>query len=128
MPYCKKCGAEVSEEMTFCPKCGTTLGPLPPRMRREKEEKEEKHEKREKSEKAEKGEKYEKGEYGYIGGLIGGLILIVVGLMAFLAITNPESARYWGSILLVAVGIIIIVIAIYAAMTAAQRSPKPPRY
>ena len=126
MPYCKKCGAEVSEEMSFCPKCGATLGPLPPRMRREKEEKEEKHEKQEKSEKTEKGEKYEKREHGYIGWLIGGLILIVVGLMAFLSIISPASASYWGSILLIAVGIIIIAIAIYATMTATQRSPKPP--
>ncbi|MFQ5836978.1 MAG: zinc-ribbon domain-containing protein [Candidatus Bathyarchaeia archaeon] len=123
MPYCPKCGAEVSEEMNFCSKCGSTLGPLPPRMRREKEEKTEKHEKREKSEKT---EKYEKREYGYIGPLIGGLILIVVGLMAYLAAIRPMYFHNWGPILLIAVGIIILVITIYAAMTAAQRSPKPP--
>jgi uncharacterized membrane protein YvbJ len=120
MPYCPKCGAEVSEEMNFCPKCGATLGPLPPRVRREKEEK---HEKREKSEKA---EKHEKREYGYIGPLIGGLILIVVGLMAYLATISPTYARNWGPILLIAVGAIILVITIYAAMAAAERSPKPP--
>ena len=123
MPYCTKCGAEVNEEMTFCPKCGATLGPLRPQMRREKEEKSEKHEKREKSEKT---EKHEKGEYGYVGPLIGGLILIVVGLMAYLAAINLMAARYWGAILLIAVGIIILVIAIYVAITAAERSPKPP--
>ena len=122
MPYCPKCGAEVSEEMNFCSKCGAALGPLPPRVRREKEEKIEKREKREKSEKA---EKYEKREYGYIGPLIGGLILIVAGLMAYLHAISPMYARNWGPILLIAVGIIILVIAIYAAMTAAQRSPKP---
>jgi hypothetical protein len=120
MPYCPKCGAEVSEEMSFCPKCGATLGPLPPRVRREKEEK---HEKREKSEKM---EKHEKSEYGYIGPLIGGLILIVVGLMAYLATISPIYASNWGPILLIVVGAIIIVITIYAAMTAAERSPKPP--
>ena len=123
MPYCPKCGAEVSEEIKFCSKCGAPLGPLPPRMRREKEEKGEKHEKREKAEKA---EKHEKREYGYIGPLMGGLILIVVGLMAYLAAISPMSARYWGPILLIAVGVIILVIVIYAAMTAAERSPKPP--
>lgn len=120
MPYCPKCGAEVSEEMKFCSKCGATLGPLPPRVRREKEEK---HEKREKSEKT---EKHEKREYGYIGPLIGGLILIVAGLMAVLVRIDLLSARYWGAILLIAVGIIILVFAIYAAMKAAERSPKPP--
>jgi uncharacterized membrane protein YvbJ len=120
MPYCPKCGAEVSEEMSFCPKCGATLGPLPPRARREKEEK---HEKREKSEKT---EKHEKREYGYIGPLIGGLILIVVGLMAYLSTISPTYVRNWGPILLIAVGAIILVITIYVAMTAAERSPKPP--
>jgi len=123
MPYCPKCGAEVSKEMNFCPKCGATIGPLPPQARMEKEEKSEKHEKREKSEKT---EKHEKGEYGYVGPLIGGLILIVVGLMAYLAAVNLMAARYWGAILLIAVGIIILVIAIYVAITAAERSPKPP--
>ena len=123
MPYCPKCGAKVSEEINFCPKCGAALGPLPPRMRREKEEKGEKHEKREKAEKA---EKHEKREYGYIGPLIGGLILIVVGVMAYLAAIRPMYVRNWAPILLIAVGIIIIVIVIYAAMTAAERSPKPP--
>ena len=126
MPYCPKCGAEVSEEMNFCPKCGATLEPLRPQMRREKEEKSEKHEKREKSEKAEKEEKHEKREYGYIGPLIGGLILIVVGLMAYLAVISPMHAGNWGPILLIAIGIIIFVGAIYVAITAAERSPKPP--
>ncbi len=123
MPYCPKCGAEVSEEMVFCSKCGAALGPLPPRVRMEKEEKSEKREKREKSEKA---EKYEKKEYGYVGPLIGGLILIVVGLMAYLHTIVPMSVRYWGPILLIIVGIIIIVVAIYAATTAAKRHPRPP--
>jgi uncharacterized membrane protein YvbJ len=126
MPYCPKCGAEVSEEMKFCSKCGATVGPLPPRVRREKEEKEEKSEKHEKREKSEKAEKYEKREYGYIGPLIGGLILIVVGLMAYLAAIRPIYVHNWVPILLIAVGIIIIVIVIYAAITAAERIPKPP--
>ena len=120
MPYCPKCGAEVSEGNNFCPKCGATLGPPPPRARREKEEKQEKQEK------SEKAEKHEKGEYGYIGPLIGGLILIVVGLMAYLATVSPIYASNWGPILLIVVGAIILVIAIYAVMTASERSPKPP--
>jgi len=123
MPYCPKCGVKVSEEINFCPKCGAALGPLPPRARREKEEKSEKHEKREKSE---KGEKYEKREYGYTGPLIGGLILIFVGVMAYLAAISPTYLLNWAPILLIGVGVIIIVLVIYAAMTAAQRSPMPP--
>jgi uncharacterized membrane protein YvbJ len=120
MPYCPKCGAEVSEEMRFCTRCGATLGSFPPRERREKEEK---HEKREKSEKA---EKHEKGEYGYLGPLIGGLVLVVVGLMASLHAISPTYARSWSSVLLIVVGVIIVVVAFNVAKTAAGRSPRPP--
>jgi len=124
VPYCPKCGAEVAEGINFCSKCGVTLGPIPPRVRGEKAEK---HEKREKSEKA---EKHEKREYGYkwiyIGILIGGLILVLGGLNAFLRLISPWYARYSESIFLIVVGIIIIVVAIYAATTAARRSPMPP--
>jgi len=123
MPYCPKCGTKVTEEMNFCSKCGAALGSLPPRMRREKEEK---HEKREKTEKA---EKYEKREYGYkwiyIGMLIGGSLLILAGLNSYLEMISPWYARYSGPIFLILIGIFIIFIAIYAAMTAAKRSPMP---
>ncbi len=124
MPYCPKCGAEVTEQMKFCSKCGAALGPPPPRVRREKEEK------REKQEKSEKAEKREKGEYGYrwmyIGLLIGGLIIILSGLNAYLSIISPSYATYSGPIFLIVLGIIIIVIAIFAAMAATKRSPRPP--
>ncbi|MDH5437970.1 MAG: zinc ribbon domain-containing protein [Candidatus Bathyarchaeota archaeon] len=124
MPYCPKCGAEVTEETNFCSKCGAALGPLPPRVKMEKEEK---HEKREKSEKAEKREKAEYGyKWIYIGTLLGGLLIIFAGLNAFLRIISPWYARYSEPIFLIVVGIIIIVIAIYATMTTVKRSPKPP--
>lgn len=119
MPYCQKCGAEIGEGTNFCPKCGTALRPLSSQARREKGEK------HEKGEKAEKAEKHEKGEFGYIGPLIGGLILIVVGFMAYLARISPTYVLNWGPILLIVVGIIILVIVIYSVMTATGRSPKP---
>src|SRR3972149_1196989 len=28
MPYCQKCGFQVSEQMQFCPRCGASLMPL----------------------------------------------------------------------------------------------------
>jgi len=28
MPYCSKCGAELDKDAKFCPKCGTSAGPL----------------------------------------------------------------------------------------------------
>lgn len=38
MPYCTKCGEEVSNEMKFCPKCGVALRitPQPPALKEEK--------------------------------------------------------------------------------------------
>jgi len=124
MPYCPKCGVEVKEEMDFCPQCGASLKPLPARM--EKAEKEEKREKEEKGEKAEKTEKHEKREFGYVGPLVGGLILILVGTTLFLAATNRIQFLDWGPIFLIIVGIIILVFGLYATLIAAKRSPRPP--
>jgi hypothetical protein len=33
MPFCRKCGFEVSSWMSFCPKCGASLTPLPAQPR-----------------------------------------------------------------------------------------------
>ncbi len=62
----------------------------------------------------------------YIGLLIGGLIIILSGLNAYLSIISPSYATYSGPIFLIVLGIIIIVIAIFAAMAATKRSPRPP--
>jgi len=139
MPYCPKCGAKVREEMGFCPNCGAALKveqppaeaapPAPYRAEKaekhEKREKREKEEKEERAEKREKTEKHEKREYGYIGPLIGGLILIFLGLMFYLALTRPGvSLAMIGAFFVVIIGIIIIVGAVYAAMMATRRHPE----
>lgn len=124
MPYCPKCGVEVKEEMEFCPQCGASL--RPPTARMEKAEKEEKREKEEKGEKAEKGEKYEKREFGYVGPLVGGLILIIVGITFFLAATERIQVLDWGPIFLIMVGIIILAFGLYATLIATKKSPRPP--
>jgi uncharacterized membrane protein YvbJ len=124
MPYCPKCGVEVKEEMDFCPQCGASLKPLPARM--EKAEKEEKREKEEKGEKAEKTEKHEKRESGYVGPLVGGVILIIVGIMLYLATVSPMYMHDWGPVFLIMVGIIILIFGLYATLIAAKRSPRPP--
>jgi len=126
MPYCIKCGAEVNEEMEFCPRCGTRLKPPPARVQMEKAEKEEKREKEEKQEKAEKTEKYEKREFGYVGPLIGGVILIFLGTMAYLAAIGYIHVRNWGPAFMIMIGIIILVFGLYATLVAAKRSPRPP--
>jgi len=128
MVYCPKCGNEVDENMAFCPRCGAPLraeAPVRAVRRGEKAEKQEKGEKQEKQE-PEKGEKYEKGEFGFMGWLIGGLILIVIGAMAFLNVYYHfvTTALGWALFLLV-IGVIIIVVAVYFAVTAKKRSPSP---
>jgi len=134
MSYCPKCGTKVSDEMSFCPNCGAALKveqpPAPAEAAPPRAEKAEKHEKREKEEKEErekkeKTEKREKREFGYIGSLVGGLILIFVGLMFYLTVTEMFPVRALWTFLIVIIGIVIIVGAVYAAMMASRRHPEP---
>lgn len=138
MSYCPKCGNKVDDTMVFCPRCGASLKAVPPgqpaptptqpyRRRNEKSEKNEKQEKQEKSEHPQRGEKQEKGEAGFIGYLIGGLILITLGLFSVLQLSGyftVDSGQSWALMLLI-IGIIIIIGAIYVAMVARRRSPQP---
>jgi hypothetical protein len=131
MSYCPKCGNKVDETMTFCPRCGASLkmeptarpAPPPPtyQRRNEKAEKGEKHEKNE----PEKGEKHEKGEFGFIGWLIGGIIVIVIGLIAYFNAIGYISGPIQGAVMLLIVGIAIIIVAVWLSMTARRRSPAP---
>jgi rRNA maturation protein Nop10 len=131
MSFCPKCGNKVDENMVFCPHCGTSLKaapPSPPAPVQPYRRKDEKSEKNEKQEKQEKGERQEKGETGFIGYLIGGLILITFGLFSVLQLSGfftVDSGQSWAIMLLI-IGIIIIFGAIYVAMGARKRSPKPP--
>lgn len=133
MSYCPKCGNKVDETMAFCPRCGASLKATAPtqappaqpyRKRDEKSEKNEKQEKQEKHEQPEKGEKGEKGEQGFIGYLIGGLVLITIGAFALLQLTNSfiSSGQNWAIMLLI-IGVIIIIGAVYVTTVARKRSP-----
>src|SRR4030067_2110273 len=100
MPYCPKCGNEVQENMAFCPRCGAPLkleappqpAPAPAPQRVEKSEKGEKQAKQEKHE-PEKGEKREMNQVGFIGLVIGGLVLIILGFFAYLRVANIGAVR-----------------------------------
>ena len=96
MPYCAKCGAEILEEARFCPKCGAPVGPPEriPHEKPEKREKEEKHEKREKEEKHEKATP-EKGGEDKLGAFVGGAVLIVLGVLLYLAQAGTYSWITW---------------------------------
>lgn len=122
--------------MVFCPRCGASLKdtlpigqPVPAQPYRRRDEKSEKNEKQEKQtnrERPEKGEKNEKGEAGFIGYLIGGLILITFGLFSVLQLSGyfGDTGQNWAIMLLI-IGIIIIIGAIYIALVARKRSPQP---
>jgi uncharacterized membrane protein YvbJ len=122
MVYCPKCGNQVDENMTFCPRCGASLRMEAAARSVRRDEKAEKQEKQE----PEKGEKHEKGEYGFVGWLIGGLILIVIGVMAFLSVYyNFINLAFGWALFLLVIGVIIIAAAVYLATTARKRSPRP---
>jgi len=127
---CKNCGNKVSEEMAFCPKCGAPLkAPAVSAVQQEvRPSKGEKAEKHEKHEKREKEEKHEKSEFSFLGLIIGGLILIIIGLTSYLQITGIIDVKIreilW-AIFLIAVGVILIVGAFYAMTTAKKRNPMP---
>jgi len=137
MPNCPKCGAKVTEEMNFCANCGAALIPSPPpaqvaapapvpqpsRARPEKSEKNEKREKGEKGEtreKTEKGEKYEKRQGSYLGSIIGGIILIILGVLIYLSITGVVIGGWMWAAFFIVIGIIVIV---YALAVATRRNP-----
>ena len=128
MVYCPKCGNEVDENMAFCPRCGAPLKAAAPvqtataPQRNEKAEKGEKQEKHEKQE-PEKGEKHEKGEYGFVGWLVGGLILILIGFFALLQISNVITSGISWAVILLIIGVLVIVAAVYFAGMARKHSP-----
>ena len=139
MSYCPKCGNQVDETMTFCPKCGASLKmevptkpaapaavPSPTSQRNEKNEKNEKGEKHEKNQPNEKGEKHEKGEFGFIGWLIGGIIIIVIGIFAYARAVGFITSPVENALVLLIVGIAVIIVAVWLSTMARRRSPAPP--
>ena len=128
MPYCTKCGREISETDSFCPNCGASLKPgIPSPVAKpvERVEKEEKREKEEKKEKSEKEEKHEKGEAMPIFPLLGGFFLIFLGIIYFLNAFRIFPPREIGAYFILFLGIIIIIAAVFAGITASKRHPKP---
>ncbi len=132
MSYCPKCGTKVDPNMTFCPNCGASLktetagqpGPTttyPPYYRYRHHEKDEKHN--------EKGqEKYEKGGSG-VGYLIGGIVVVVIGLLAFINATTTFfhgiSGAESSAIFLVLIGVLVVCAGIYYSTRSRRRNPNP---
>lgn len=130
MSYCPKCGNKVDEHMAFCPRCGAPLkaGPTAPptyQRRNERSEKQEKEEKHEKEAAQERGEKHEKGEYGFVGWLIGGLVLIIIGFFTLLPLVTNINSAISGALILLVIGVVIIIVAVYLTTIARKRNPTP---
>ena len=138
MSYCPKCGNEVNENMVFCIGCGASLktsstdqpgqsSPTPAQPIRS-DERSENNEKQKNQQQPTKGEKQTKGEAGFIVYLIGGLILITLGIFSVLEISgyfnSADSGQSWAIMLLI-IGVIIIVGAIYVFVFARKRAPIP---
>jgi ribosomal protein L40E len=117
MPFCPKCGAEVSDEAQFCPKCGSSLREM--RVIRPREEKEEKAEK---AEKEEKGEKHEKGG-GRTGPIIGGLVLILLGTTFYLATIGIIRWMDWWAYFLLGLGGILLLQAVIVSASTGRIGP-----
>ncbi len=120
MSYCPKCGNKVEETMVFCPHCGTSLKgavtlsqvqPVQPTP----------NEKQEKKQNPEKGEQREKSEYGFVGYLVGGSILITIAVFSLLDLTHPSNSSQDLAAMLLIIGVIIIIAAIYVAFTMRKR-------
>ena len=122
--FCHVCGAALTPGAAFCARCGTRVAavgaptgpaaapgptaPSPPpwEMRHEKHEKQEKYEKREKQ------EKHEKGRGGDIAGAItGGLILVLLGLLFYLAQAGILKITWgnWWEYFIIGIGFILII-------------------
>ncbi|MGW8179547.1 MAG: zinc ribbon domain-containing protein [bacterium] len=100
MPYCPRCGNEVTEEDEFCSKCRTPLkeGVVYHRVRRRDE----------KDEKDEKGEKGEKGEDDKYGPIVGGLIVVWLGVLLLLSNQNIIRSSDFGGYFLMGIGAILV--------------------
>ena len=129
MPYCRKCGSEIKEEMAFCPKCGTAVKVTETvsteRYRSEKAEKQEKNEKEKKMEKDQQQEKHEKQEFGVLGSLIGGFILIIIGFMFYLEISGTINVRSIYPFLLIIIGGIVLLGVVIGTVMARKKNPMP---
>lgn len=97
MPYCPKCGNEVSEEDDYCTKCRTPLkeGVTYRRV----------HNRDEKDEKNEKDEKHE-DRYGAV---MGGLIVTWLGVLMLLNNQNMIRGGNFGGYFLMGIGIILFI-------------------
>jgi hypothetical protein len=94
MPFCPKCGEEVSEDDEYCPKCNYSLKRRTVRPVRRRNEKDEKDEKR--------GREDEKAA------IMGGLVVVWLGLSLLLQNAGLLGWADFGGVFLLGLGLIIV--------------------
>jgi uncharacterized integral membrane protein len=113
MPFCPKCGGSIEETMAFCPTCGTSLKSMPPTQEALGKEKQEPQMNNRPPEKEAEMEG-EKHDYSYVGFLVSGLILIVIGAFAIIDLTSTLlSLSQVLEIMLIIIGAIIVCGSLY---------------
>ncbi len=110
--FCHRCGTALPAGATFCPRCGTPVastsappGPAPPTAPSAPawERRRERHEKNEKNDKGRGGD--------LAGALTGGLVLVLIGVLFYLAQTNAAPVNWgnWIWYFLIGMGCILII-------------------
>ena len=129
MLHCPKCGADVPEDAAFCPKCGVSLKPMggvdwrQEMRQRRREWRERRRQWRAERRAARRGERPEKHEHPFIGTVIAGSILILIGVLAFFAATAALTPELAEAYIFIIVGIIVLALAVYVAILAFRRHP-----
>jgi hypothetical protein len=103
MPYCPKCGKEVSDDAKYCPYCREPLKSSNIFYRRA----ESRDEKNEKDERDEKSEKDEKHEDNVSSSIMGGLVLLWLGISFLLREYGYIRDASWWSYFLLGLGVIL---------------------
>ena len=126
MPYCPKCGNQIDESMTFCPKCGASLKEQQPTTTPTAIPTAPHYGRHEKTEKNEKREKNEKGENRYIGWLIGGIAVVIIGIISYLGATGFHlvESEYEGPVTVIVIGVLLVCVAVWFSIKAKKRNPR----
>ena len=105
--------------MIFCPKCGASLkvepqASQPVDWREQRRQWREQRRQWRREHEGEWAEKHEKHEQAFMGPLIGGIVLVVLGLLIYLGITGALNWQVLQPLFLVFLGLIILVGGLYA--------------
>jgi hypothetical protein len=113
MAYCSKCGAEIPEGASFCPKCGAEVDA--PKVNNSEDMGMDmgRHARRRMRREARWGrwEMYMSPEYRLMEAITGGIIVILLGVLLYLAASGITSLVTWSNFwayLILGIGVILV--------------------